>query len=101
MVMADCRLRLEIISWRDTIYLFCPPGSYLNVSVPRLELLALCPLRIFYIVNSANTRSTSLSREPIESHESHFPIAAYYFSYSGKNKSLEVAQIGKHYTPKH
>ena len=58
-----------------------------------------CPLRILYILNRANTRSTSLARDPLESHESRLPIIAYYFAYSGQNKSLKVAQIGKRYIP--
>ena len=58
-----------------------------------------CPLRILYIVNCAKTRSTSLARDPLESHESRLPIVSYYFAYSGQNKSLKVAQIGKHYFP--
>ena len=57
------------------------------------------PLRILYIMNRAKTPSTSLGRDPLESHESRLPIVAYYFAYSGKNKSLKVAQIGKHYIP--
>ena len=56
-----------------------------------------CPLRILYIVNRAKNQSTSLSGDPLESHESRLPIIAYYFAYSGENKSLKVAQIGKHY----
>ena len=59
-----------------------------------------CPLRILYIVNRAKTRSTSLARDPLESHESRLPIVAYYFAYSVQNKSLKVAQIGKQYIPK-
>ena len=59
-----------------------------------------CPLRILYIVNRAKTQSTSLARYPIESHESRLPIVAYYFDYSGQNKSLKVSQIGKQYIPK-
>ena len=59
----------------------------------------LCLLRILYIVNRAKTRSTSLAMDPLESHESRLLILDYYFAYSGKNKSLKVAQIGKKYTP--
>ena len=58
-----------------------------------------CPLRILYIVNRAKTQSTSLTSHPLESHESHLPIVAYDFAYSGQNKSLKVAQIDRHYIP--
>ena len=58
-----------------------------------------CPLRILYVVNRANTRSTSLAREPLESHESRLPIIAYYFAYYGQNKiqfqDLILPIIGK------
>ena len=58
------------------------------------------PLRVLYIVNHTKTRSMSLANDPLESHESCLPIIAYYFAYSDENKSVKVAQIGKHYIPK-
>ena len=58
-----------------------------------------CPLRILYIVNCAKTQSTILAKDPLDLHESHLPIVAYYFAYFGQNKSLKVAQIGKQYIP--